>query len=306
VVRALGVVPLMTAVRIAQVLDARVKTSSYRASQALEEAGVLRRKWVRADLKGARVPGIGIVLVPGPEWTAWHERRWSLALGDSETATPDTQPTPIGLAAPDRRIREQLALATEVLRRIAGGWQLASGDKWLEPAVEVALRKLPATDQAAVALSRVQRSRRLTVPSDRRLVGMLPPEGAPSPVVELSRKRRRKRSAARVETALPCVIVGGGWSSRTDFSHLAQTIGYAAPYEVLATNRGERDTEQLRRLIFKNTNHNRGYCPLTSVRISQFSRWNAIATGLDDTLRTCPVEVLGDRLRQWLTLTLAP
>jgi hypothetical protein len=301
VVRALGVVALGNVVAVAKAVDGRDPANTYRASTALEAAGVIRKVWVRRDLAAARVPGIGVVLRPGPEWKAWHEQRFPLGIGAPDEGAIGgagrVRPEPLEDTASELAVREHLALTTEVLRRITEGWQMAEGDRWLVPATKLALEAMPPTGPG-VALTRALAARRVRVDASHTLVGLLPPPTGTG-------RPRAGEPAAHAEPDLPCVVVGGGWMTRHDFVRVARTLGFAAPYEVLAAGRSQKDADTLRRLVWKHTARDRGYCPLTTLRITQYARWKRTASGLDSALRVTANGTLRSRLGTWLTMMAA-
>jgi hypothetical protein len=50
----------------------------------------------------------------------------------------------------------------------------------------------------------------------------------------------RSHEVLRRDTVnLPCVVVGGTWSTRTEFERAAVKLRYASPFEVLAAVRKE-------------------------------------------------------------------
>ena len=301
-VRGLGAVALGTAVSISTILDGRAKAITYRASLALEAAGVIRRAWAKRDLRHARAPGLGIVLLPGPLWDEWHEARFPLGVEPLAAPGGSPRPTALPVTASDRQMREQVGMATELLRRVIEGWTVATGDAWLTEAVDMAIAKLPPTGPS-VALSRARDSGRLRVTPEQSIVGLLPPAGTGATWKTNPPRRDGKRKAKAPAGPLPCVLVGGGWTTRTEFVATVKLTSYAAPYEVIASGRGATDAENLRRLVWKHAEKDRGYCPHTSIRTSNTGRQRALGAALDAALLATPRDVARTRLQAWLRLT---
>lgn len=295
-VAALGAIPLRAAVRIGDLLDGCGEPALYKASQRLDETGVIRRLQIRGDLNLNRVTGVATVLVAGSRWEEWI-RRHSGATDVERAATagcPRIAPRQLSVAAPDVLVHEQLALAMALLARILAGWKLARSDVWLDPAAQLLLKRLPPFGPS-VALARSLARGAHKLDPTQHLVGLLPPP------MKADERLYHKIEQTRFATIdLPCVVVGGTWSTRTDVTEAAEKLRYASPFALLATARSETDAERLRKLA-----RDSEYAPGTrdrvfALRTDRFESWNRAAKELERTFRSTPDPDLRAHLRGWL------
>jgi hypothetical protein len=96
------------------------------------------------------------------------------------------------------------------------------------------------------------------------------------------------------------VVVGGTWSTRTDFERAADKLRYASPFEVLAVGRNETDVKRLGKLSRAS-----GYVPgmrdrITALRTGSFPMWRQAAVELDRVFGCTPKPELRARLQRWL------
>jgi len=233
-----GILPTSIAVQLGRSHTRHSLTAHYAAARALIRAGVLNA--IPFTTLGVnRAPGLGQLLLAGPQW---HAGMASIGLVDDPLVTVET---------PNAVLAEQLTLAADCIRRAAMGGRVLTGTAWLEAA-----GAWKDSDSLSPRLELVERARaagRLVVPEALRLCGVVPPSG--------------------MEGVTPILYLGGTMTPLRAAAALLEAVALVAPIEVCLVRRAERKVEQLRRLM---NHHLRtpAYCGLTLLPRARGTSWD--------------------------------
>lgn len=221
-----GAVPASLAVKLAASSTHAGAASHYASVVSLRKAGVLKAIGF-GSLGMQRAAGLGMVLVPGPEFALRQDEFWP------HDRAPRTRPTDaIALA-------REVQLMAALLRELALGGRLLRGDKWL---AAVAKESMPwAPRGRLLRVSRAEIGNHLHFPAGLEPLGFVPPDVA--------------------EDRQPMLVVGGLGVPLKALPQVISVASWVAPLGILTAHRGARLSERVRRVFAKGIG-TRGYAPV--------------------------------------------
>lgn len=221
-----GAVPASLAVRIAASSTRASVTAHYASVQSLRKAGIVEAIPFRG-IGMQRARGLGMVLVPGPEFGIRQDSFWVHDLA------PRTRPAEATALAQD------VLLMAALLRELALGGRVLRGDAWL---TAVAKEPMP-----WILTGRSDRIARADIGKLLHFPGGLDPLGfVPRDVAE---------------DRLPMLVVGGLGVPLKVLSKVVSVASWVAPLGLLTAHRGARLSERVRRVFAKGIGA-RGYAPV--------------------------------------------
>jgi hypothetical protein len=247
VIAVFGILPTRLAIAVARTITRKSATAHYASLQALQRVGIIQKISFK-ELQAARAPGLGQLVLPGPQW--------------GRAFDADAAPHPLVTSAnPTLQLIEQLVLGGDVIRRAALGGTVLRGDAWFAGAVSWESPEI--LSDRRERLARRQAAGPLHFPEEFSPVGVIPPPG--------------------VKGAVPTLMIGGAWSRVTELGALLPAVGRVAPVELCMLRRGEGAVEQVRRRMAK-TFVGQEYSPLTLLPRSRGAVWSAFWRRLFDTM----------------------